>query len=374
MAITFHSIPTDYSPSDNPLTYVWSSDQTGQQNFYYKVETILGVATVSEDIVYLEVSDRSHIDVSPIISKLLNLPRITSDLSTSLDIIDSVSIKVTEVYGDPPTDQATLTSSTSNVFKASLGAEQWEDTNFLTTYVDTKWLTDTPTNTFRVIRGQDAISAILTTFPQAIEILFYDSAGVLLDTYNGLNEFNAYWQINVSSDNMDFIYTGLDYDDVASFTVQVGSSELLTFIYVDDYCFGIHELVWLNKYGTFDQYPIEHNVTSNTDIESRSYRKKYGSWIDLRYSYDHNSSGNIDFEKRMTDKGSLVTNYMTDTIQNWFVTAYESPQCYLYDPTGLLFRTTLTDTNYRKKQGRFDELIMEEMKYEKTMTRKSVGL
>jgi hypothetical protein len=216
---------------------------------------------------------------------------------------------------------------------------------------------------------------MLCTITHAINILFYDASGALLDGYLSPTELNKYWQLNVSSENLSIIYAGAGtFDDVASFTVQIGSSELLTFIYVDDYCFDIHELVWLNKYGTFDQYPIEHNVTKKTDIESRSYKKKYGEWIGLKYSYDHNSSGNIDFEKMMKDKGELVTNYMTDTIQNWFVTAYESPQCYLYNTLGLLFRATLKNTNYRIKQGRFDDLIMEEMDYEKTMTRKSVGL
>lgn len=374
MAITFESIPTSYSPSDNPLTYVFSSDQTAQPNFYFKVQTILGVSVVSEDIVFVEVSDRSHIDVSPIIRNLLNLPRVTSDLSTDMDIIDDVSIRVTEVYGTPATDQATSTSSTSKVFKSSLGAEKWEDTNFLITYVDTKWLTDVPSNTIRVIRGQDAIASILTSISSGLSIIFYDSSGVVLDIYTGALVSYDYHQVNVSSANMTSIYTGGSYDDVASFTVQVGSSELLTFVYVDDYCFGIHELLWLNEYGTFDQYPIEHNVTNETDIESRSYGKNYGAWVGLRYSYDFNSSGNVDFEKRMKDKGSLVTNYMTDTVQNWFINAYESPQCYLYDPNGLLFRATITNRSSRKKQGRFDDLIMEELKYQKTTGRKSVGL
>ena len=374
MAITFESIPNDYSPSDNPLTYVFSSDETGQANFSFKVETILNGSVVSEDEVFIEVSDRSHFDCSPVITNLMQMPRLTEDLSTSMDTIYTIQLRVTELYGDPIAEEATATSTTLYTFKASLSPEEWEIKDFAVDYLDTKWLTDVPSNTFRVIRGQDVISSILTRIPQAITIVFYDVNDIVLDTYIGANEFNRLWQVNVSSGNLSVIYTGLDYNDVSYFTVQVGTSELLTFIYIDDYCHGINELVWLNKYGTFDQYPIEHNVTNKSEVEPRSYKKKYGGWSGDEYVYDSNSSGDVDFEKIIKDKGELVTNYMTDTIQNWFVSAYDSPQAYLYGVGGVEFRLRLTNTGYQKKDGRFDDLIMEEMSYVKTMNRRSVKL
>ena len=130
----------------------------------------------------------------------------------------------------------------------------------------------------------------------------------------------------------------------------------------------------MNKYGSFDQFPIEHNVTSRSEIESNSFKKKYGAWVGNDYLYNSNSSGNTDFEKTITDKGTLVTNYMTESVQNWFVTAYESPKAYLYNTTGLQFSLSLKANSYKSKQGRFEDLIMEEMEYEKTMPRKSIKL
>ena len=373
MAITFHNIPNNYSPSGNPLSYVFSSDQTGQANFSFKVETLLGGALVSEDQVFPQASNRSQFDVSPIIDILLPKPRITDAISTDLDIIDLISLRVTEVYGDPATDQATLTSSQTYCFKAELDPAEWEDKDFNVSYLNTKWMTDTPDNQFRVISGQDVMCGMLTDANLSLTIEFYDSSSVLLDTYIDTH-FYRYWQLNLSSANLNAAYGGVDFNDVSYFTVQIGSSEILIFTYVTDYCFDVHALVWLNKYGTFDQYPIEHNVTSETEIESRSYKTRYGQWNGAKFIYDHTSSGNKDFEKTMQDKGMLVTNYMTDTIQNWFVSSYDSVLYYLHNTTGLLFSLNITNRSYKEKQGRFDDLIMEEMNYQKTNNRNSIKL
>ena len=65
---------------------------------------------------------------------------------------------------------------------------------------------------------------------------------------------------------------------------------------------------------------------------------------------------------------------MTDTIQNWFVSTYDTLTHFLYNTEGILFRINVKSLSYKKKNGRFDELIMEELRYEKTMPRKSIRL
>ncbi len=372
MAITFESEPNNYNPSGNPITYVFSSDQTGQANFSFKVETILNGSVVSEDRVFVEVSNRAHFDCSPVVINLLQKPRLTTDLETNMDTIYTLQLRVTELYGDPVAEEATLTSATQYTIAASLPNDDWKTFTF--NYLNNKWLTDVPNNTFKVIEGQDVIASILTNASQSFTINFYDSSEAILDTYVSPATFYRLRQLNLSDNNLLVIYGGSSFDDVASFDVQVGGSEVLTFIYVEQECYNIHSLVWLNKYGTFDQYPIEHNVTEKTSIESRSFKKKYGSWVGDNYLYDFNNAGDTDFEKTMTDNGSLVTNYMNDVTQNWFVSAYESPQAYLYDTNGLQYRLRITGSSYTKKKGRFDDLIMEELEYSKSMNRRSVKL
>jgi len=374
VAVTFHSIPQTYAPSDNPLSYVFSSDQTGQANFSYKIETILNGSVVSEDQVFPQTGIRSQFDCSPVVTNLMQPPRITSAISTNMDTIYTLVLRVTEVYGTTPTAQANASSTSIYTFKACLPSNEWEAVDFQSDYLSLKWLTDVPDNTFRVFRGQDVIAGMLVGSSQSLVVRFYDSSGIPLGSYSNAN-FYRYWQVNLSSDNLSAVYAGVGtYADVAYFTAEIGLSEVLTFIYVDQYCNDINGIVWLNKYGTFDQYPIEHYVSSQSDVQKRSFKRRYGRWSGTSFVYDHTNSGDFDFEKVITDKGKLVTNYMTDTTQNWFIQAYDSPQIYLYSVDGLEFRLNLTGTSYEKKNGRFDELIMEEMSYTKTMNRKSIKL
>ena len=373
MAVTIYSTPQLYAPSDNPLSFTFGSDQTGQTNFSYKVQTILDGTVVSEDQVFAQSSNRGHFDCSPIVMNLMQLPRITNDLSTNMDIISTLVIRVTERYGDPIADQDSADSVSVNTFKASLPDSEWEDKDFEGEYLDNLWLTDAPDNVFRVIRGQAVIGAMLTSGLNSLVVRFYDSSDILLDTYSVAHAYQ-YWQVNLSSTNLSAVYLGVDYNDVAYFTTEIGASDVCTYYYVDDYCNGIHSLVWMNKYGTFDQYPIEHYVSSESTVQVRSYKKKYGNFSGTDFVYDVNSSGNLDFEKTITDKGTLVTNYMTDTIQNWFVSTYDTLTHFLYNTEGILFRINVKSLSYKKKNGRFDELIMEELRYEKTMPRKSIRL
>jgi len=374
MAITFHSIPNNYSTSDNPLGYVFSSNQTAQANFSYRVQTILNGSIVSEDKIFPEVSTRGHFDCSSVVLNLMQKPRITEAISTALDTIYTLQLKVIEFYGVTPIEQANATSTSIYTFKAALPPKEWEVIDFETDYLDLKWLTDAPSNLVKIIRGADVICAMLNSGTLTLTIRFYDSSGALLYSFNQ-DDFHNYRQLNLSSSNMASIYFGAGtYDDVARFEVSIGTSEILTFIYVDDYCDDVHEVVWLNKFGTFDQFPIEHNVIETFDVEARSYKKKYGAWSGINYEYSADASGSIDFEKTITGKGTLVTSYMTDTVQNWLVSVYDSPQAYLYSIAGLLFRLNLKNKSHRYKQGKYDDLIMEEMDYDNTMPTKSIKL
>jgi len=52
MAVTFHDIPQKYAPSDNPVTYRFSSNQTAGANFSFLVETYINGAVVATDKVF----------------------------------------------------------------------------------------------------------------------------------------------------------------------------------------------------------------------------------------------------------------------------------------------------------------------------------
>lgn len=373
MAITYTQEPNAYAPSDNPLLYVFSSDQTGQANFSFKIETILDGAVVSEDRVFPERSNYAHWNASPIVLDLMNMPRITSALYTDMNTISTLQIRVTESYGDPIADGANLLSTQSLTFKAAVEDEQFETVDYDTDYRNTKWLTDVPNNEFTVMIGQDVICSMLSGTTEDYTINFYDVTGSILDTHVENDTVNLV-QFNLNDTNLKAVYGGLDFDDVASFDIQVGTSEVLTFVYQKEICWYLSSMLWVNNYGTYDTYLVEHNNRERVNLDAMSWRKSYGQWDGTSYEYNRQSSGYKDFVKDKKRSGTLITDYMTTLTQNWLVTLYESPEHFLYDSTGLLFPFRVTNSSYELKQARFDELVDEKIEYQQSTTKRSIKL
>ena len=84
MAVTIESEPIAWQPSDNPLTYEFSSDQTGQPNFSFKVELKINGQTIWTDKIFPEVSNKAHWDVSSIVRIFVSGPTVSTQL-----IVDS---------------------------------------------------------------------------------------------------------------------------------------------------------------------------------------------------------------------------------------------------------------------------------------------
>jgi len=120
MAVTIHTTPLQFSPSDNPLTFTFSSTQTAQANFSYIVEVFFNAVKVTEEQVFPEVSTKSHYDCSPVVSGLVPKATYSTVVWRDSGITADVHIKVHEFYGSTPALQGNATSSTIKIFKGSL--------------------------------------------------------------------------------------------------------------------------------------------------------------------------------------------------------------------------------------------------------------
>jgi hypothetical protein len=133
-------------------------------------------------------------------------------------------------------------------------------------------------------------------------------------------------------------------------------------------------MLWVNNYGSYDTYLVEHNNRERVNLEAMSWRKPYGQWDGTSYEYNRQATGYKDFVKDKKRSGTLITDYMTTLTQNWLVTLYESPEHFLYDSTGLLFPFRVTNSSYELKQARFDELVDEKIEYQQSTTKRSIKL
>jgi hypothetical protein len=199
MAVTFHDIPASYSPSDNPLRYRFSSNQTGQPNFSYIVETLYDGNVVNTAKVFPEVGIYAHWDASNVVTYIAETPVLYQSLYIDNGLLKNVTIRVTENYGTPPTNQATATATISQTFKGRLSDEDWLDVDFVNDFQELKFLTNNPNRETIILRGVDSYISMLTDNGSLdLEMNFYDENNTLLHTYTTSQNYKI-WQLNVKS-------------------------------------------------------------------------------------------------------------------------------------------------------------------------------
>ncbi len=54
MSVIIETTPQDYTPSDNPVVWTFSSNQTFQPNFAFIVEVYINGTLAKEELVFLE--------------------------------------------------------------------------------------------------------------------------------------------------------------------------------------------------------------------------------------------------------------------------------------------------------------------------------
>lgn len=374
MSVTIHDIPAAWSPSGNPLMYRFSSDQTAQPNFSYIVETYVNAVQVQEDRVFPEVGIYAHIDIAETVDALLSPPMVKTGLNNDNGASASIYIIVRENYGTPPTNQANATSSTTQTFKACVDDLVFETIDFNTDWKATKWLTNHPTNDIEILRNQTAIYSMITDASLQLEMNFYDSSNVLLHTYTVTNNYDI-WQLNVSPTYL-LLTTGIsvfDLSQTAYFTMQIGTSDILTLRYLDDYCWLPNSLLWMNEYGGFDTHVFAHADNQSGMIESvKTYRKQFGNWSGNNFVYDSTNAGDIDYSKTKRIKGTLVSGYITESVYTWLVELYNSPLYVIYDLDGIGRQVTVKKSTYEYLQQRWEELMDVTVDYEESKSQKSV--
>jgi hypothetical protein len=374
MAVTFHDIPASYSPSDNPLRYRFSSNQTGQPNFSFIVETLYNGNVVNTAKVFPEVGIYAHWDASNVVTYIAQTPVLYQSLYIDNGLLKNVTIRVTENYGTPPTNQANATASITQTFKSRLSDKDWLDTNFTTEFKGLKFLTNNPNRETTILRGVDSyISMLVDNGSQTLEMNFYSDSDVLLHTYTTAQNLKM-WQLNVKSSLLTSIAGVPNINAVAYFTVEIGASEIYTFRYHEADCYNAHQIIWINEYGCPDQFVFSHNNIVSGSAKYDSYKRKFGAWAGNEYLYNLDNSGATNFFTTVEEKGEIVSGWLTQSEQHFLTEMYRSPSHLLFNSVGDKINIRLMDASYEYQQDKYEELFNEIVKYEKVNGRNSLRL
>lgn len=375
MAVTIVSTPKQFSPSDNPLTFTFTSTQTAQANFSYIVETYFNAVKVGEDRVFPESGIYAHYDCSPIILSLMPLPQFSTELWADSATSGVVHIKVIENYGTPPTNQGNATSASIDVFKAGLSDEDWEDFDAPTDWKNLLFLTNFPrSERWEMVRGSDLYLNMITDASKTLEIKLYDSNNVLLDSYTDTQTF-VIAQVNLNSNLLESIagFSSGDIESASYVTVQIGTSEIITIHFFEEDCDDSNTIMWLNDYGAYDSFVFAHNLDVSGSVTDRKFTKQFGGWNGSNFEYDASNSGEQRVGTQTKKQGTIYTDWITQSQQNWLVSLYDSPQYRLYDFDGNYSSIVLTSTQFTFKKQRFEELINESVSFNYSFNKTSLS-
>jgi hypothetical protein len=214
MAVTFHQIPAAYSTSDNPLVFVFSSNQTAQPNFFFRVRTKYNGNIVSVDDVFPQVGARAMFDASHVMKQLAIQPALKNQVFWSRNL-ERLNIEVFEHYGNPPVQQGSLESDTIRIWKACVS--EYRFTKGFSDYVtgERLALTRQPRGKrHKLIKGQDTgVSYITRGLSGCQGLKVFNAVGDVIGVVN----------VNCAYNNV-FNYAAGQAPTLAAFEAQIGFS------------------------------------------------------------------------------------------------------------------------------------------------------
>jgi len=378
MAVTIHTSPQLYTPSDNPITWVFSSNQTAQANFSYLIEFYIDTVLHSRHIIFPEVGARSHFDASEIMSSKVGVVSVQT-ANISAVVLPTCYIIVRERYGTPPTNQANATSSTINVFKGCLSPSQFE--SYLYTDYINNFMTTFNRDEMYIDLGRDfyLMTNINLTSNRALSYRRYDADGnpIGAAVTTAIANTNKFILIDLQFFLVIWTNTNVAYYEVAIIDTGTGLpvGEVLNIkkLVLDD-CGVRISTFWINEFGTFDQYTFTHNITETKEIKDFRYKKQYGNWDGTDFVYSDATSGEIAYKKVIQDKGTIVSGWLNEATQQSIAKIYESPYVLIQDSSASYYQIVIENSSYEIKQTRYEELFNEIVEYKLSNSRKSVTL
>ena len=393
MPVNFSQIPSYYTPSDNPIIYVFRYDNyAGEYNHVFKISVTLDSVLIGVFDHFPLLNDSNYyagyIDVSNIVKSYINKAT-TNQTTIKSDAANYGLLSVTANcwYSTNPNDAATdqleeATASGIYVFKACLSNKElinWSYADYSIGGSSRKFLTDN-TNIVELRESDETYLQIITdTTSSNIETKLYDSTGSLVATNSTAMSGYRISQLKYSTTILEAMFSSFQVLLSSYFTIRIKSpgglsySELKRININRDNCYNGKNVVWLNKFGAYDTFTFTYNNILKSDIQSKSYGKKFGSFDGTTYSLDTKDTGSLTYLKTITDKIQIVSDWLTQAEQNFLVQVYESPLVYINEGT-LYENIEIENSSYQFKQAEHEELFNEIIDAKFTHSRKSINI
>ena len=389
--VVFESEPQLYTPSDNPITWVLSYPTAGTFNLFFELVVYINGEGVSTLRLTPERSDNTnyyaHVDVSNIVKTYVE----KANVDQSTIVIDANNYKQVQIIalvyysttltGTVAFDIATLAgSSTIYAFKGCLSKKEfvsWDYTNYVPTASTKKYLTENTDIVELREKDETFLQIITNSLPVLLIIDLYNSSGSVINSHVESLSSNVISQLKFSTTLLKTIFTPTEVNNTVYFNVSIKNlsyafrSETKRININRAGCYRGKNLTWLNKFGAYDTFLFTYNAIYKADVQSKSYGKQFGTWDGVDYIYTNTNSGNLTYLKTITEKVQVVSDWLTQSQQNWLVYIYESPLIYINE--GVVYENIdIENSSYAVKQSEHEELFNEIIDCKFSNTKNSV--
>lgn len=378
MSVTIHQSPQGFTPSDNPVVWTFSSDQTAQPNFSFLVEVYINGNLDSQNgPIFPSSGINVWFDAHEITSRSCTPPVVTDEPVDDAENYCEVYIKVIERYGSPVTSHADATSSTVKTWKAKLTNEDFEaydQTDYVMGSATTvMFATQFPSGINPKIRVDETHRLMLLSNGDIItdvEYELYDSDDVNIVTASVSGTFNNPISIlNVSPGVIidETAITLAQFEAAAYYKINVYATTATVTPYRIDMNQGKRfstgkRLHTLTKIGCIEGFSFDLIARKSSQVESASYQKKFGYIEGQDFIFDTNKGTEVDIAKIETKSMSLESDWLEETEQHWLIeNFYTSPAVYLENSNGTLRLVKITNTAFAPGIQENDMLIAEKV-------------
>lgn len=386
MAISINQEPQLYTPATNEIIYVFSSDQTGQANFSYKVELYIASTLFGTYELYPMQGTYCKFDASEYLRSFVrtHVAYDTGFAWQSQDQAIDMRIIVYESYGDPPVIEDSATSVGNYAFNGALRYQQFNAYNYQTYWLDytnaiqPTFMTYYPSDQKQMTTYRDpflvGIFARRDHEYYELRLRIYDITGTNTYSHIGLIDLDRIVNmLDISPQAMDDNgwTSGVEWADCYYYEVElIATDDFIPYtsqstipfrLYLDQSCsrFEDMRLYWVNKFGVIDQYSFNKLSIHSTNVNVYNYQVQRGSWVDGFYNLGLNDPEKMVNMKTAEDRIVLNSDWMKPAVQNWLVRElYESPQVWLYKEGQ--FQPVVVDNNQNILKSRFKDGLIQE--------------
>lgn len=378
MSVTIHQTPQDYTPSDNPVVWTFSSNQTGQANFAYAVKVFINDTQVATELLFPESGIYTRFDASGYAMNYCNTPELPTTLYGDAANYCTVRITVTERYGSPVADGASSAATNITCWKARMFDDEWtafDPANYTVDGVTAvPFLTNFPfaseypkiktTNEsiylMTINDGNDIVNFRVTLFNSGGAFTSATVATVS-SSANKLTIFNLSPAVIIAATSL----TSANFEAASYYTVS--STNYLTSYRIDineDEQYSTYKrLHFLSQWGTIESLSFGLISRKGGTVQTFGYRKSFGEWNGSAYEFSNDQGRDITYATTIDREMRCVSDWLSEAVQNWLIyNCHASPLIYEEDPVNsLMIRRGIKGQTINQKIQENDMIFLEEV-------------